>query len=89
MVRNSTDMVQLKIRLPAAIRRRLAESAEANRRTLTAEILFRLEDSYKTDATTREAMAAIEGGLMGRLHTAMKQAQAAREELDKAMGEKK
>lgn len=43
---------QFKLRLPAALRDRLEQAAKAARRSLNAELLFRLEASFEQYGTS-------------------------------------
>jgi Arc-like DNA binding domain len=45
--------VQAKVRMPAALHRKLMRDADRSGQTLNAEILRRLEDSYSTDDTLK------------------------------------
>ena len=47
MARKPTDEVHLKLRFSEALRKKLANSALQSRRSLNAEIIHRLEQSYE------------------------------------------
>lgn len=49
MARKPTDTVQLKLRFPEAMRRRLERVAGANDRSMNAEIIHRLDQSFRKD----------------------------------------
>jgi hypothetical protein len=62
MARKPTDEVQLKLRFDEKLRRRLAREAERNDRSMNAEILLRLESSFRQEDTEQlfeRALAAI------------------------------
>lgn len=42
---------QMKLRLPPEMRDQLKEAAEANKRSMNAEIVSRLQDSFQVDAS--------------------------------------
>ncbi|MCE8027557.1 Arc family DNA-binding protein [Halomonas daqingensis] len=53
----------MNLRMPTTLRTRIAEAAARNRRTATAEVLVRLEDSFRRDGidpTTGEALSLHE-----------------------------
>jgi Arc-like DNA binding dprotein len=64
MARKQTDTVQLKLRFPERLRRRIEAAAERNERSLNGEIVHRLELSFEKDdrvqlvETTANAVAA-------------------------------
>jgi hypothetical protein len=58
MARKPTDEVQLKLRFEEKLRRRLERAAEQNKRSMNAEIIHRLEQSFETDPL----FAALAGG---------------------------
>jgi hypothetical protein len=47
MARKLTDIINLKLRLSEALRRRLEKAAERNDRSMNAEIIHRLETSFE------------------------------------------
>jgi hypothetical protein len=49
MARKPSDTVQLKLRFPEALRRLLERAAKANDRSMNAEIVHRLEQSFHAD----------------------------------------
>lgn len=51
---------QTNIRLPAALKDRLNESAKVNKRTLTMEVVARLTESYEREDKQLAAVAALE-----------------------------
>jgi hypothetical protein len=62
MARKPTDEVQLKLRFDEKLRRRLAREAERNDRSMNAEIVLRLESSFRQEDTEQlfeRALAAI------------------------------
>jgi hypothetical protein len=62
MARKPTDEVQLKLRFDEKLRRRLARKAERNDRSMNAEIVLRLESSFRQEDTEQlfeRALAAI------------------------------
>jgi hypothetical protein len=44
--RSSNDIVHLKLRFPEFLRRRIANAAKDNRRSMNAEIMYRLMRAY-------------------------------------------
>ena len=46
MARRPTEIVQLKLRFPEALRRNLSQAAKNNRRSMNAEIVSRLDESF-------------------------------------------
>jgi hypothetical protein len=46
MARKRTDIVKLQLRLPEALRRNLSQAAKSNRRSMNAEIVSRLDESF-------------------------------------------
>jgi hypothetical protein len=54
MARKPTDTVPLMLRLPENLRRRIEHSAKKQQRSLNAEIIHRLEESF-----TRQDQAAL------------------------------
>jgi hypothetical protein len=55
MARKPTDTVQLKLRFPERLRRRIEQAAERSRQSMNAEIVDRLEQSFhKEDALERD-----------------------------------
>jgi hypothetical protein len=62
MARKLTDEVQLKLRFDEKLRRRLAREAERHDRSMNAEIVLRLESSFRQEDTEQlfeRALAAI------------------------------
>jgi hypothetical protein len=55
MARKPTDTVQLKLRFSEGLRRRLVLEARANERSMNAEIIQRLESSFRRQDATRDA----------------------------------
>ncbi|WP_375612370.1 MULTISPECIES: Arc family DNA-binding protein [unclassified Bartonella] len=51
------DRVQFKFLIPIELKNQLEELAEANHRSLTGEILARLEDSVRTTVTLNHLLA--------------------------------
>src|SRR5262249_59654340 len=49
MARKPTDMVQLKLRLPEAVRCRLEREAQRNNRSMNTEIIHRLRRTFAID----------------------------------------
>ena len=49
MARKPTDMVQLKLRFPEAVRRRLDREAKRNNRSMNTEIIHRLQRTFALD----------------------------------------
>ena len=49
MARKPTDMVQLKLRFPEAVRRRLEREAKRNNRSMNTEIIHRLRRTFAID----------------------------------------
>ena len=45
MTRKPTELIPLMVRMPEALRRRLAKSAEENGRSLNGEVVWRLKQS--------------------------------------------
>jgi hypothetical protein len=62
MARKPTDIVQLKLRFPEALRRRLARLARENKRSMNTEIIFRLQDSVAGSELERRAEGRGEVG---------------------------
>ncbi|WP_206614134.1 Arc family DNA-binding protein [Paenirhodobacter populi] len=52
-------MVQFKLNMPSALRERLGEAAEKSGRSLTAEVLARLEKSFENDEEWQLALGRI------------------------------
>jgi len=62
MARKPADEVQLKLRFDERLRRRLAREAERKDRSMNAEIVLRLESSFRQEDTKQlfeRALAAI------------------------------
>jgi hypothetical protein len=53
MARKPTDEVQLKLRFEERLRRRLERAAESNNRSMNAEIIHRLEESFQRVDTAK------------------------------------
>jgi Arc-like DNA binding domain len=49
MARKPTDTVQLKLRFPESLRRRLERAAAPKNESMNAEIVHRLEESFRTE----------------------------------------
>lgn len=47
------------LRLPAGLRERVGKAAKENGRSMNAEIVARLEETFKTDLTSKAAAAKI------------------------------
>jgi hypothetical protein len=64
MAKKPTDEVQLKLRFDERLRRRIAKEAERNNRSMNAEIIHRLEESFRQEDTnelvSRAAREAVE-----------------------------
>jgi hypothetical protein len=60
MARKPTDTVQLNLRFSEALRRRLEREAERNDRSMNAEIIDRLEQSFRVPELTDAVAAALE-----------------------------
>jgi non-homologous end joining protein Ku len=59
MARKPTETVQLKLRFPERLRRRIEQAAERNRHSMNAEIVERLEQSFqKEDELDRDTKLA-------------------------------
>jgi hypothetical protein len=56
--------VQMKIRLPAALKERIEASARAGNRSLNGEILLRLDLSFAEDDDTEKRFAELKASLM-------------------------
>src|SRR4029450_4118146 len=70
MPRKQSDTVQLKLRFPERVRNRIEAAAERNQRSMNAEIVARLEQSFERDdraalieATAHATANAIVQGL--------------------------
>jgi hypothetical protein len=46
MARKRTDIVKLQLRLPEALRRNLSQAAKGSRRSMNAEIVSRLDETF-------------------------------------------
>lgn len=51
---------QMKLRLPAELKDRLAAAADDNSRSLNAEVVLRLEESFSAPKSSRKAIALDE-----------------------------
>jgi 16S rRNA U1498 N3-methylase RsmE len=61
MARKPTDTVQLKLRFPEKLRRRIEQAAERGKQSMNAEIIERLEQSFhKEDQLERDRKLAQE-----------------------------
>jgi hypothetical protein len=49
MTRRQSDTVQLKLRFPERLRLRIESAADRNQRSMNAEIIHRLEQSFQKD----------------------------------------
>jgi hypothetical protein len=58
VARKPSDIVNLRLRLPEALRKRLSQDAEKNERSLNSEILYRLGQTY--EPAWQEFIAGIE-----------------------------
>ena len=58
MARKPTDEVQLKLRFNERLRRRLERAASQNARSMNAEIVERLEQSFRQEGQQQLATAA-------------------------------
>jgi Arc-like DNA binding domain len=54
MARKATDTVNLRVRMPEGIRKRLAVEAEGSRRSLNSEIVWRLGQSLGEEELVQE-----------------------------------
>jgi hypothetical protein len=63
MARKPTDTVQLNLRFPEALRRRLERAANANYASMNAEIVHRLEQSFRREDFQKVQDAITEGML--------------------------
>jgi hypothetical protein len=61
MARRPVETVQLKLRFPEALRRRIERAAEANETSMNSEIVGRLEESFRKDDAAKLG-AALMGG---------------------------
>jgi hypothetical protein len=59
MVRKPTDMVQLKLRFPEALRRRLEREAKRHGHSLNTEIVMILEGAFRESDAIQERAKAI------------------------------
>ncbi|QDP26242.2 Arc family DNA-binding protein [Bradyrhizobium cosmicum] len=62
MARKATETVQLKLRFSEELRRKLEKAAERNEQSMNAEIIARLEDSFRKQEirdVIREEMAGF------------------------------
>lgn len=55
-----SPMVQFKLNMPAKLRERLGEAADKSGRSLTAEVLARLEKSFENDEEWTNALENID-----------------------------
>jgi hypothetical protein len=63
----AAQLPQMKLRLPAALKDWLTAQAEANRRSVNAEVVYRLENSLivaECDAEKENAPPAATGGAL-------------------------
>ncbi|WP_328186881.1 Arc family DNA-binding protein [Marinobacter sp. OP 3.4] len=51
----SNQLEKFSVRLPAGMREMIRRQAEANKRSMNAEIVFRLQRAYSQPATQQEA----------------------------------
>src|SRR3979411_1109948 len=63
VARKPTDTVQLKLRFPEALRRRLEREAARHGRSMSAEIIHRVEQSFHVPDQTTAIANAVIGGL--------------------------
>jgi hypothetical protein len=60
MARKLTNTVQLNLRFSEALRRRLEREADRNDRSMNAEIIHRLEQSFRAPELTDAVVVALE-----------------------------
>ena len=60
MVRKSKQLRPVMTRIPEGLRRRLEREAELNRRSMNAEIISRLESSFRRQETDELILEAID-----------------------------
>lgn len=63
---SESSMVQFKLNMPAALRERLGDAADRSGRSLTAEVIARLEKSFEADDEFTNALDNIDD-LMARV----------------------
>lgn len=59
--RMSSSYEQVNFRMPTELRDRLREAAEANNRSVTAELVHRLEASFSAPPSTDDAIEKLQG----------------------------
>jgi hypothetical protein len=59
VARKLTDGVQLKLRFDERLRRRLAKEAENNKQSMNAEIIGRLEESFRRQDAAEQAEVLV------------------------------
>ena len=64
-----SDIIPLQVRMPEALRRKLAKAAEDNKRSLNAEIVWRLEHSIEPTVMTADQVIERGTELSERLQT--------------------
>jgi hypothetical protein len=64
MARKPTDEVQLKLRFDERLRRRIEKEAERNNRSMNAEIIHRLEESFRQEDTQEMANKAAKAAIV-------------------------
>jgi flagellar motor switch protein FliG len=76
MVRKPADLVPLMLRLPEDLRRRIEREATRNQRSLNAEVVRRLEDSFRSedsaqliDKTAKATAAATAADIFAKLES--------------------
>lgn len=57
---SESPMVQFKLNMPAKLRERLGDAADKSGRSLTAEVLARLEKSFENDEEWENALQNID-----------------------------
>ena len=60
MARRPSDTVQLKLRFPEKLRLRIESAGERSNRSMNAEIIHRLEQSFEKDDQAAKQAALIE-----------------------------
>lgn len=61
---SESSMVQFKLNMPAKLRERLGEAANRSGRSLTSEVLARLEKSFADDEDWQNALDNISDALL-------------------------
>jgi Arc-like DNA binding domain len=60
MARKPADLVPLMLRLPEDLRRRIEREANRNQRSLNAEVVRRLEQSFQSDESAQLVAKTVE-----------------------------